>query len=95
MEASFSTASEVLIMQVAYCDGVIIEVGGPAAPFRCANAADNLIAGKWIFYNSSVPFDASMIDPVIVAQLFGAGFLLFLTPWAAAYGFKSMLKMLR
>lgn len=49
----------------------------------------------WIQVAHVPPFDSSQVDPAVVTALIGAGFLLYLTPWAAAYGFSSLLKMLR
>lgn len=49
----------------------------------------------WIQVAHVPPFDSSQIDPSVVAALIGAGFLLYLTPWAAAFGFSSLLKLLR
>lgn len=49
----------------------------------------------WIQAAYVPPFESSQIDPSVVAALIGAGFLLYLTPWAAAFGFSSLLKALR
>lgn len=49
----------------------------------------------WMTQLSSVPFDASAIDPSIVAQLFGAGFLLYFTPWAFAFGISKLIHSVR
>lgn len=49
----------------------------------------------WIQAPYVPPFDSSQIDPSVVAALIGAGFLLYLTPWAAAYGFSALLKLLK
>lgn len=49
----------------------------------------------WLQVAHVPPFESSQIDPQVVAALFGAGFLLYLTPWATAYGFSALLKLLR
>ncbi|HTF85334.1 MAG TPA: hypothetical protein VL987_12200 [Cellvibrio sp.] len=49
----------------------------------------------WMTQTVVVPFDPSAIDPSIVAAMFGAGFLLFFTPWAAAFGFSKLLQAIR
>lgn len=41
------------------------------------------------------PFDPSQIDPLICTQLFGAGFMLYLTPWATAWGLSQIVKAIR
>jgi hypothetical protein len=41
------------------------------------------------------PFDPSQIDPLVCTQLFGAGFLLYLTPWATAWGLTQLVKAIR
>jgi hypothetical protein len=64
-------------------DGVYVSLAMPYCP------------SGWIEVAQVIPFDSSQIDPTVVTALIGAGFLLYLTPWAAAYGFSSLLKMLR
>lgn len=49
----------------------------------------------WMTQVASIPFDASSIDPSVVAAIFGAGFLLFFTPWAFAFGISILLKSVR
>lgn len=52
-------------------------------------------SGGWTVVDYVPPFDPSQLQPQVVAALFGGGFLLYLVPWACAYGFKSILSMLR
>ena len=49
----------------------------------------------WVTQKYAPPFDPAQIDPVLLSALFGAGFLLYLTPWAAAWGASQLLKLLR
>lgn len=49
----------------------------------------------WMTQVASVPFDASSIDPSVVAAMFGAGFLLFFTPWAFAFGISKLIHSVR
>lgn len=64
-------------------DGVAVALSMPHCP------------SGWIQVAHVAPFDSSQIDPSVVTALIGAGFLLYLTPWAAAYGFSTLLKMMR
>lgn len=49
----------------------------------------------WATHLMPVPFDVSQIDPVVATAFFTAGFTLFIIPWATAWGFSQMLKLLR
>lgn len=49
----------------------------------------------WVNVVYAPPFDPSQIDPLVVAAMFGGGFVLYITPWAAAWGFSQLLKLLR
>jgi len=49
----------------------------------------------WEVQIASLPFDLSQIDPSVATAMFGAGFGLFITPWATAWGFSQLLKLLR
>jgi hypothetical protein len=80
--------------QTVYCVGRIVVSGGPSAPFQCLQLDSNAL-GTWVFFDATLPFDPSQIDPTIASALFGAGFLLYLTPWATAWGFSQLLKLLR
>jgi len=67
------------------CEGVISE--GQEGAATCSTG--------WISQLSSIPFDASQIDPLIATAMFGGGFALFIIPWAAAWGVSQILKLLR
>lgn len=46
--------------------------------------------------NSAVPeFDIATIDPVVATQMFTAGFLLCVVPWAAFFGIAKLLETIR
>lgn len=49
----------------------------------------------WVTQVALVPFDLSQIDPSIATAMFGAGFSLFIVPWAAAWGVSQIFKILR
>ena len=49
----------------------------------------------WEVVPHSVPFNVSDIDPSVVMTMFGAGFVLFVIPWAASWGVAQMLKLLK
>ncbi|MAY15262.1 MAG: hypothetical protein CMI06_07990 [Oceanospirillaceae bacterium] len=49
----------------------------------------------WLTQIATVPFDVSQINPEVATAMFGAGFALFITPWAAAWGISQMFKLLR
>lgn len=49
----------------------------------------------WFQQPAVAPFDVSQIDPQVATAMFGAGFLLLITPWAAAWGFSQLIKLLR
>lgn len=49
----------------------------------------------WEQAPAPVPFDLSQIDPAVATAMFGAGFALYITPWAVAWGFSQLLKLLR
>jgi hypothetical protein len=71
------------------CNGTVTFVDSGRA------AGAPLCSTGWVqvFYNP--PFDPTSIDPVTASTLFAAGFLLFVTPWATAWGFSQLLKLLR
>jgi hypothetical protein len=76
------------------CVGRIVVATGQNAPFQCLKLDSNAL-GTWVFYDTALPFDGSQIDPHVVAGLFGGGFLLYLTPYAAAWGASQLIKLLR
>jgi len=49
----------------------------------------------WLTQIATVPFDVSQINPEVATAMFGAGFALFITPWAAAWGVTQILKLVR
>ena len=49
----------------------------------------------WTSQLASIPFDISQIDPSVATAIFGAGFGLFITPWAAAWGVSQIFRILR
>lgn len=49
----------------------------------------------WSSQLAHVPFELSQIDPSVATAMFGAGFALFITPWATAFGAKQLLKLLK
>ena len=76
---------------VAYClDPIVVgEVAGVDSP-----TVPQCLSG-WVTSVYVPPFDPSQIDPSVVVAMFSGGFLLYLTPWAAAWGFSQLLKLLR
>ena len=72
-------------MQKIVCEGVITQsVEGFA---MCSTG--------WVAQPASIPFDYSQLDPPVVAAVFGAGFSLYVTVWAAGWGASQILKLLR
>lgn len=67
------------------CSGVISQNANGSA--TCSTG--------WEAQVASIPFDISQIDPGIATAMFGAGFGLFITPWATAWGLSQLLKLLR
>lgn len=77
---------------IVYCTGEITEaatssgqtvVGGVACP------------SGWVTAAYAPPFDVSQIDPVVLSGFFLAGFALFLTPYAAAWGMAQIVNAIR
>lgn len=56
------------------------------------NSSDLEVA---VYDKTSAPFDFTQIDAGIATDLFIGGFLLCITPWAAAYGASKILALLR
>ena len=77
---------------IIYCTGALSQA-------KQANGQDIIgvlrCSSGWVQAAYAPPFDPSQIDPVVVAGMFGGGFILYLTPWAAAWGASQMLKLLR
>lgn len=67
------------------CD-VEIEIGSQGEPI-CSTG--------WVQQVHVAPFSISDIDPSVATAMFAGGFLLFLVPWASAWGFTQLLKMIR
>jgi hypothetical protein len=67
------------------CDGDITVLGDGST--TCSTG--------WITQVSTIPFDHSQIDPAVATAMFGAGFALFIVPWATAWGASQLLKLLR
>lgn len=67
------------------CEGTISQTAEGAA--TCSTG--------WATQVATVPFDVSQIDPAVATAMFGAGFALFIVPWAAAWGVSQMFKLLR
>jgi hypothetical protein len=67
------------------CNGVVNLANNGTA--RCPSG--------WLIQQSTAPFDISQIDPSVATAMFGSGFVLFITPWATAWGFSQLLKLLR
>lgn len=83
------------------CTGSITltEMVSGGRPVQYINTVENVVLPKcstgWQIIAQTAPFESSQIDPLVVVALVSGGFLLYLTPWAAAYGFSSLLKLLR
>lgn len=54
-----------------------------------------LCASGWLTQAAVVPFDVSQILPEVAAQYFVGGFILCLTPWAAAMGVRHLLRLIQ
>lgn len=79
---------------------IVANAGGPGAATYYVDGVQVALpmpycSSGWIQVAHVPPFDSSQIDPSVVAALIGAGFLLYTIPWAAAFGFSMLLKMLR
>lgn len=71
---------------IVYCTGEIIE-GATAGSVSCPTG--------WVTAAYAPPFDVSQIDPLVFSEFFLAGFCLFLTPYAAAWGLAQLVKAIR
>lgn len=70
---------------VTICQGIIsLNVEGAA-----------LCSTGWESQLAAVPFDSSQLDTSVIVAVFSGGFLLYITPWAAAYGVSQLLKLMR
>lgn len=52
-------------------------------------------ASGWLTQIASLPFDLTQIDPSVATMMFGAGWILPLTPWVASWGIGQLLKAIR
>lgn len=50
---------------------------------------------NWIVTTVESDFQIADIDPSVATAMFTGGFLLFLTPWAVAWGYSQLLKLVR
>jgi hypothetical protein len=66
------------------CDGVVSIIDGNA---QCDTG--------WTTSVHVAPFQISDIDPTVATGMFSTGFALFIVPWAAAWGAKQLLALLR
>lgn len=70
---------------VLVCDEIIsLDVNG-----------DPSCSSGWGQHVNVAPFSISDIDPQVATAMFGAGFVLFVVPWAAAWGISQILKLLK
>jgi hypothetical protein len=49
----------------------------------------------WTQSTHVAPFQITDIDPIVATGMFTTGFALFIVPWAAAWGAKQLLSLLR
>jgi hypothetical protein len=49
----------------------------------------------WTVTTHVAPFQISDIDPTVATGMFATGFALFIVPWAAAWGAKQLLSLLK
>jgi|TARA_R110000737_G_C14613111_1_gene491377 hypothetical protein len=49
----------------------------------------------WTTSTHVAPFQISDLDPIVMTGMFATGFVLFIVPWAAAYGAKQLLSLLK
>ncbi len=72
-------------MQTIVCEGTITQSSEGFA--TCSTG--------WLVQLASVPFDYSQLQPETVMTVFTAGFVLYLTGWAVAFGAAQMLNVIR
>jgi hypothetical protein len=49
----------------------------------------------WTTSTHVAPFQLTDIDPIVATGIFSTGFALFIVPWAAAWGAKQLLSLLK
>jgi hypothetical protein len=76
---------------IVYCSGQIVEAQFQGQPIVGSVSCPS----GWITAAYVPPFDVSQIDPLVMSEFFGAGFVLFITPYAAAWALSILLKPLR
>ena len=76
---------------IVYCTGQIVEATFAADPIEGAVSCPS----GWVTAAYVPPFDVSQIDPLVFSEFFLAGFVLFLTPYAAAWGLAQLVKAVR
>lgn len=54
-----------------------------------------LCSTGWVQQIAPVPFELSQVDPSVVGMMYGAGFVTFFVPWAAAWGVSQLLNMVK
>lgn len=69
---------------VLVCDGTVTESNGYP-----------LCDTGWTVATHVAPFQISDIDPLVATGMFSTGFALFIVPWAAAWGAKQLLSLLK
>jgi len=74
-----------IMAELIVCEGIITKTAEGAA----------LCSTGWVSQLAPISFDPSQIDPTLATSMFGAGFGLFIVPWAAAWGVSQMLRLLR
>ena len=65
------------------------------AAITVASDGTALCPSGWLTQVATAPFDLSQIDPTVATAMFSAGFALFITPWATAWGLSQLMKLLR
>jgi hypothetical protein len=78
---------------VLYCQETITQISVMISSTETTDIPQ--CSSGWVQAAYALPFDLSQIDPLVVSEMFGGGFLLFLVPWASSWGFSQLLKLLR
>lgn len=76
---------------IAYCTGQIVEAEFQGQPIVGSVSCST----GWITAAYVPPFDVSQIDPLVFSGFFLAGFVLFLTPYSAAWGLAQIVKAIK
>jgi hypothetical protein len=67
------------------CEGTISQIADGAAV--CSTGWQQQIA--------TIPFDITQIEPSVATAFFTGGFVLFIVPWGAAWGFSKLVESIR